>query len=237
MKKVFQNIATILIVLAIAGGILYHFWSVNQLEDQIKDDNSSYSASIKYYSDSLTNVQELVNKLGDTITFVKQQNMTLEAAYSAGLLREGELKENYLKSVNTIVKLKEEISILNKPGEYTAPVIVSDSGCVKFPIPMYFGDKYFQLGITARASNPVLDSLKVFLDPTILLGYQRPPGLKNAFKPKQPIATYKNDNPHVKVSDMLNIQITDEKKWYETTGFKIGAGILVGSMATHYIMK
>jgi hypothetical protein len=36
------------------------------------------------------------------------------------------------------------------------------------------------------------------------------------------------DNPNIQLQGMSNIYIKDRKKWFETTGFKIGFGVLLG---------
>lgn len=228
MKKILKPIGTVLLVLLLAGAVVWHFWSVRQLEGRIEANDSAYHSTIQFYSDSLTNVMEVVNNLGETIKFVRQENMSFEAAVSAGLIREEDLKEKLLKKAETITKLEERIVILEKPGVFEDPVVVDDSGCVKFPIVMTFGDKYYSLKVTADDPAPVMNSLEVFNFPEITVGWQKLPGVKNMFKAKSPVAVYENENPYAKATDMIHINIVEDKKWYETTGAKVGAGTLIG---------
>jgi len=228
MKKLVKPIIIILTLLLISGGVLYHFWVINQFKDKIEVNDSAYNSTIKFYSDSLTNIQSVVNKLGDTITFIRQENMSYEAAISAGLLREEDLENKMIKKAETITKLEERILILEKPGNYDEPIVQDDSGCIKFPLNMTFGDKYYHLKVTADSPNPVMNSLEVFNFPSITVGFQKLPGIKNMFKGKTPVVVYENDNPYAKATDMIHINIVEDKKWYETTGAKIGGGIVGG---------
>jgi hypothetical protein len=39
------------------------------------------------------------------------------------------------------------------------------------------------------------------------------------------------DNPNVAIVGMENIYIKQEKKWHQTTAFKVGVGVLIGVAA------
>jgi hypothetical protein len=39
------------------------------------------------------------------------------------------------------------------------------------------------------------------------------------------------DNPNVAIVGMSNIYIKEEKKWHQTTAFKVGVGVLIGAVA------
>jgi hypothetical protein len=36
------------------------------------------------------------------------------------------------------------------------------------------------------------------------------------------------DNPNMQITGMQNIYIKEDKKWYQTTAFKLGVGALIG---------
>jgi hypothetical protein len=43
-----------------------------------------------------------------------------------------------------------------------------------------------------------------------------------------PVVRIKVDNPNVKITSMSNFVVRKPPKWYQTTGFKIGIGALIG---------
>jgi hypothetical protein len=47
-------------------------------------------------------------------------------------------------------------------------------------------------------------------------------------KKKDTVVRLRVDNPNVQVVGMDNIYIKQEKKWHQTTAFKVGVGVLIG---------
>jgi hypothetical protein len=43
------------------------------------------------------------------------------------------------------------------------------------------------------------------------------------------------DNPNVSITGMDNIYIKKDKKWHQTTAFKMGVGMLIGVVAVKVV--
>jgi hypothetical protein len=240
MKKSFKVFKTVIIVLFFVTGVFYHFWTKKQFKSEIENNNTTFTSTVQFYSDSLSNVISQLNKAGDTIKFVRQDNMSLEAMVAAGLIKEKELENDLMKSIETITKLEEKIVILNQDGTYVEPPVVNlidSADCVEFPFKMNFGDDYYKLTVTAALPNPVLNSLRIFSNPTIKLGFHKDPGFKNVLKRKYPVATYSNDNPYIQLNDMIHVNVTQGEKFYETTWFKLTTGFVGGAFFGYVVFK
>jgi hypothetical protein len=51
-------------------------------------------------------------------------------------------------------------------------------------------------------------------------------------KKKDTVVRLRVDNPNVAIVGMENIYIKQDKKWHQTTAFKIGVGVLIGVAVT-----
>lgn len=60
---------------------------------------------------------------------------------------------------------------------------------------------------------------------------------KGLFAPKQFVVDFKLSDPNAKVVDLRALQITRKKKWYQTTGFKVGVGVVGGVFLTNELSK
>jgi hypothetical protein len=47
-------------------------------------------------------------------------------------------------------------------------------------------------------------------------------------KKKDTVVRMRVDNPNVQITGMQNIYIKEDKKWHQTTAFKLGVGMLIG---------
>lgn len=228
MKKILQTITVIIILLAIAGGIIWHFWKVRQLQDQIQQQSTAHSSRVAFLSDSLTNVVEVLDRKGDTIQKARQTIITLKNALQMGLIREQDLRNKYLKETEVVASLQEEIKVLNKPGEYIPPADGSPTVTPSVPLNMEFTDPWFYERITAFEDRPYIDSLVFYNYPKLTAGWTKQPGLKNIFTQPVPEVYYENENPYAQLIDIEYIRIDPKQKWYQTDGFKVGGGFVFG---------
>jgi len=197
-----------MIFLAIAGAVIWHVWNINQLKEQIQSQQDAHSSRVAFLSDSLTNVVDVLDRRGDTLHKARQTIITLENALQMGLIRQQDLRNKYLKETEVVVSLKERIEILSKPGDYLPPDDDSPLITPTVPLNMEFTDPWFYARVTAFEDRPYIDSLR-------FLNY-----------PKE--VYYENDNPYAELVDIEYIRIDPEQKWYQTSGFKVGAGFVLG---------
>jgi hypothetical protein len=228
MKKILQIITTIMIFLAIAGAIIWHIWNINQLKEQIQQQTDAHSSRVAFLSDSLSNVVDVLDRKGDTLQKARQTIITLENALQMGLIRQQDLRNKYLKETEVVVSLKEEIKVLSKPGDYLPPDDDSPLITPTVPLNMEFTDPWFYARVTAFEDRPYIDSLRFLNYPKLSAGWTKPPGLKNIFASPVAEVYYENDNPYAELVDIEYIRIDPEQKWYQTSGFKVGAGFVLG---------
>jgi len=228
MNKILQIVTALMILLAIAGGVFWHIWKVSKLEEQIQQQSTAHGSRVAFLSDSLTNVVHILDRKGDTLQKARQTIITLENALQMGLIREQDLHNKYLKETEVVASLQERIEILNKPGDYIPPTDGSEPVTPSVPLNMEFTDPWFYARVTAFEDRPYIDSLSFLNYPKLTAGWTKEPGLKNIFS--RPVAEvyYENDNPYAQLLDIEYIRIDPEQKWYQTGGFKVGAGFVLG---------
>jgi len=225
MKNLFKTILLIIISLTCAI-LLYNNYTLQKQHEQTIIANQRLQ---NYLSDSISNLQLIINKKGDSLYMARQSILSLNNALELGIIEMDDLKNRNLKQLESITSLKEEISILKIKGEYTAPVVTdSPCNCAQFPITSRFSDKWFYLSVTAHKDYPMLDSLYIRSEPILKYGVRKDPGLKNIFQKSYPVVFYENNNPKITVTDIQHVKIEEEQKWYQTDAAKFGGGIVSG---------
>jgi hypothetical protein len=229
MKNILKTILLIIISLACAI-LLYNNYTLQKQHEQTITANQRLR---NYLSDSISNLQLIINKKGDSLYMARQSILSLNNAVELGIIEREDLKNRNIKQLESITSLKEEISILKIKGEYTAPVVTdSPCNCVQFPITSRFSDKWFYLSVTAYKDFPQIDSLFIRSEPVLKYGVRKDPGLKNIFQKSYPVVFYENNNPKITVTDIQHVKIEEEKAWYQTELFKDSAigilGFIVG---------
>ena len=74
-----------------------------------------------------------------------------------------------------------------------------------------------------------IDSLVIPAKFTYAVGDTMRTGFVNRLlKKKDTVVRMRVDNPNVQVVGLENIYIKEEKKWHQTTAFKVGVGVLLG---------
>ena len=74
-----------------------------------------------------------------------------------------------------------------------------------------------------------IDSLLIPASFTYAVGDTMRTGLINRLlKKRDTVVRMRVDNPNVEITGMQNIYIKQEKKWHQTTAFKVGVGMLIG---------
>jgi hypothetical protein len=173
-------------------------------------------------------VVDVLDRRGDTLQKARQTIITLENALQMGLIRQQDLRNKYLKETEVVVSLKERIEILSKPGDYLPPDDDSPLITPTVPLNMEFTDPWFYARVTAFEERPYIDSLRFLNYPKLSAGWVKEPGLKNIFASPVAEVYYENDNPYAELVDIEYIRIDPEQKWYQTSGFKVGAGFVLG---------
>jgi len=130
-----------------------------------------------------------------------------------------------LENPTEVVKFKTRTVIKTefKAGD---TVIIDRLPHLRLPMKFYKAEKFWVIGgsLTTKG-NLQIDSLIMNADFTYAVGDTIRKGL---FKRRDKIVRMSIDNPSMQITGMNNIYIKQEKKWYQTTAFKVGVGALIG---------
>ena len=105
-------------------------------------------------------------------------------------------------------------------------VIIDRVPHLRLPLKFYKAEKFWVIGgqLTTKG-NLQIDSLIMNADFTYAVGDTTRKGL---FKRRDKVIRMRIDNPNMQITGMNNIYIKQDKKWYQTTAFKLGVGALIG---------
>jgi hypothetical protein len=105
-------------------------------------------------------------------------------------------------------------------------VIIDRHPHLRLPMKFYKAEKFWVIGgqLTTKG-NLQIDSLIMNADFTYAVGDTIRKGL---FKRRDKVIRMRIDNPSMQITGMNNIYIKQDKKWYQTTAFKLGVGALIG---------
>jgi hypothetical protein len=172
---------------------------------------------------------QLVSRIAkDSATLVSQaQKIVQSDKLEAALVKE--IKEMEMVKPTEVVKYQTK-TVVKTEIQLAEPVYIDSFPHLKLPRPFYKQDKYLTLGGTInRLGTLQIDSLIIPTSYTIAIGDTIRKGLINKiFKVSDPVVRIRVDNPNVQITSMSNFVVRKPPKWYQTTGFKIGVGVLIG---------
>ena len=144
--------------------------------------------------------------------------VAIQAAEIAAL----ELK---LENPVEVVKFKTR-TVIKTEFKVGDTVIIDRVPHLRLPLNFYKAEKFWVIGgqLTTKGSLQI-DSLIMNADFTYAVGDTTRKGL---FKRRDKVIRMRIDNPNMQITGMNNIYIKQDKKWYQTTAFKVGVGALIG---------
>jgi len=197
---------------------------IHNLKEQLNQGTIAYNQLSQQNQEN----ELLISRMGDSLNITKQIILTQKNAIELGILNEKELRDKYLKEVNNVINLSEEIEILKKQGKWIDTVYIDTFNqyeWLRIPSTMLFEDKWYKASITADRT-PMLNSLITYSEPTITIGTIK----KGLFKKPEMVTMYENANPYIQLKSIESITIKEQTKWYQTTWFKVGAGVVGGAV-------
>lgn len=162
----------------------------------------------------------------------------LEAANTAFEINEGqlahfenenaELKEliKEYKDAESITKVVTNTIIDTLYMEYDSVISVSGDGTFSRDIDMH--SRFYSFDITLTEKAFTLNRLEIPNETSIIVGDRKIRGIFGIPKGKEYAIDIVNSNPHVQTVNIQTFKIVEEKRWYETRGFAIGAGVVAG---------
>ncbi len=169
----------------------------------------------------------------DSVVIASQKKIIAQAgsdaAKQAQQIAELEVK---VKNASEVVKI-ETRTIIKTQIKLGDTVMVQGKPYIQLPKPFLKQTEWYTIGgMINRLGWLQIDSLVIPAKFTYAVGDTMRTGFVNRLlKKKDTVVRMRVDNPNVTITGMDNIYIKEEKKWHQTTGFKVGVGVLIGIVA------
>ena len=134
-----------------------------------------------------------------------------------------------IRNPKEIVKIQYETLIKTKI-QLAEPIIFDSSSYIKLPVEFSdYNDWYSIDGKIDSLGSLVIDSIVSSGTLTYSVGDTLRGGLINRLLRKtDSVVRLHIDNPTMSISNLSNIYVKREPKWYQSTAFKVGVGVLLG---------
>ena len=170
---------------------------------------------------------ELTSTRFDDSTTIATQQQIIAQSGSKEAMQAKQIAALELKLENPVevVKFKTR-TVIKTEFKVADTVIIDRVPHIRLPLKFYKAEKFWVIGgqLTTKG-NLQIDSLIMNADFTYAVGDTTRKGL---FKRKDKVIRMRIDNPNMQITGMNNIYIKQDKKWYQTTAFKVGVGALIG---------
>jgi hypothetical protein len=186
---------------------------------------------IKCNSDNVIDDYTLKHtKYEDSIVIASQRKIIAEknsdAARQAQQIAELEVK---VKNASEVVKI-ETRTVIKTQIKLGDTVMIDKQPYIQLPKPFLKATEWYTIGgMINRLGWLQIDSLVIPAKFTYAVGDTMRTGFVNRLlKKKDKVVRMRVDNPNVAITGMSNIYIKEDKKWHQTTVFKVGVGVLIG---------
>ena len=166
----------------------------------------------------------------DSIVIASQKKIIAQsgsdAAKQAQQVAELEVK---VKNAVEVVKI-ETRTIIKTQIKLGDTVMIQGKPYIQLPKPFLKTTEWYTLGgMINRLGWLQIDSLVIPAKFTYAVGDTMRTGFVNRLlKKSDTVVRMRVDNPNVAITGMSNIYIKQEKKWHQTTAFKVGVGMILG---------
>jgi len=191
-------------------------------------------ALLKCCSDNVTSDYRLKHTIyEDSIVIASQKKIIAQAgsdaAKQAQQIAELEVK---VKNASEVVKI-ETRTIIKTQIKLGDTVMIDKQPYIQLPKPFIKKTEWYTIGgMINRLGWLQIDSLVIPAKFTYAVGDTMRTGFVNRLlKKKDTVVRLRVDNPNVAIVGLENIYIKQDKKWHQTTAFKVGVGVLIGVVA------
>jgi hypothetical protein len=166
----------------------------------------------------------------DSILIASQKKIIAQAgsdaAKQAQQIAELEVK---VKNASEVVRI-ETRTIIKTQIKLGDTVMIDKKPYIQLPKPFLKTTEWYTIGgMINRLGWLQIDSLVIPAKFTYAVGDTMRTGFFNKLlKKKDTVVRLRVDNPNVTITGMDNIYIKEEKKWHQTTAFKLGVGAIIG---------
>jgi len=189
---------------------------------------------IKCNSDGVQSDYTLKHTMYDDSIVIASQKKIIaqagsDAAKQAQQIAELEVK---VKNASEVVKI-ETRTIIKTQIKLGDTVMINMQPYIQLPKPFLKQTEWYTIGgMINRLGWLQIDSLVIPAKFTYAVGDTMRTGFVNRLlKKKDTVVRLRVDNPNVQVVGLDNIYIKQDKKWHQTTAFKVGVGVLIGVVA------
>lgn len=149
-----------------------------------------------------------------------------DAAKQAQQIAELEVK---VKNASEVVKI-ETRTIIKTEILLGDTVMIDKKPYIQLPKPFLKNTEWYTIGgMINRLGWLQIDSLVIPAKFTYAVGDTMRTGFVNRiFRKSDQVVRLRVDNPNVAITGMSNIYIKQDKKWHQTTAFKVGVGAIIG---------
>ena len=166
----------------------------------------------------------------DSIVIASQRKVIAQAgsdaAKQAQQIAELEVK---VKNASEVVRI-ETRTIIKTQIKLGDTVMIDKQPYIQLPKPFLKSTEWYTIGgMINRLGWLQIDSLVIPAKFTYAVGDTMRTGFVNRiFRKSDQVVRMRVDNPNVQVVGLENIYIKQDKKWHQTTAFKMGVGAIIG---------
>ena len=189
---------------------------------------------LKSCGENVTNDYRLKHTIYEDSVLIASQKKIIaqsssDAAKQAQQVAELEVK---VKNASEVVKI-ETRTVIKTQIKVGDTVMVNNYPMIRTGKPFLKETEWYTIGgMINRLGWLQIDSLVIPAKFTYAVGDTMRTGLINRLlKKKDTVVRLRVDNPNVQVVGLENIYIKQDKKWHQTTAFKVGVGVLIGVAA------
>jgi len=149
-----------------------------------------------------------------------------DAAKKAQQIAELEVK---VKNASEVVKIETK-TVIKTQIKLGDTVMIDKKPYIQLPKPFLKKTEWYTIGgMINRLGWLQIDSLVIPAKFTYAVGDTMRTGFVNRLlKKSDTVVRLRVDNPNMAITGMENIYIKQEKKWHQTTAFKLGVGMIIG---------
>jgi hypothetical protein len=186
---------------------------------------------LKSCGENVSNDYRLRHTIYDDSVLIASQKKIIaqsgsDAAKQAQQIAELEVQ---VKNASEVVKI-ETRTVIKTQIKVGDTVMVNNYPMIKTGKPFLKTTEWYTIGgMINRLGWLQIDSLVIPAKFTYAVGDTMRTGFVNKLlKKKDTVVRMRVDNPNVTITGMQNIYIKEEKKWHQSTAFKLGVGMLIG---------
>ncbi len=186
---------------------------------------------IKSCSDNVQSDYRLKHTIyEDSILIASQKKIIAlknsDAAKQAQQIAELEVK---VKNASEVVRI-ETRTVIKTQIKLGDTVMIDKKPYIQLPKPFLKTTEWYTIGgMINRLGWLQIDSLVIPAKLTYAVGDTMRTGFFNRlFRKSDQVVRLRVDNPNVAITGMDNIYIKEDKKWHQTTAFKLGVGAIIG---------